>query len=83
MEQSKHNQGITSVKVHHPSGGKSNFSLGMDNVEDDRWGNTGKVGQPKTQQQPVQQQQAYNQNHTSNNIFGGPPVQQQQQQQHF
>ena len=30
MDFSKHNQGTTSVKVHHAPGGKSNFSLGWD-----------------------------------------------------
>lgn len=44
MEQSKHGQGITSVKVHHPSGGASSFSLAHDTGDDDRWGNTGKIG---------------------------------------
>ena len=28
MEQSRHVEGVTSVKVHHPSGGASSFSLG-------------------------------------------------------
>ena len=42
---SKHADGTTSVKVHHQPGGASNFSLGHDNgAEDDRWGNSGKVG---------------------------------------
>jgi hypothetical protein len=44
MEQSRHGQGITSVKVHHPSGGASSFSLGHDGADDDRWGNSGKIG---------------------------------------
>jgi len=53
MEQSKHGQGVTSVKVHHNPGGQSSFSLAHDDGTDDRWGNTGKVGTaaPKQQQQ--------------------------------
>lgn len=46
MEQSRHAQGVTSVKVHHPSGGASSFSLAHDDGSaDDRWGNSGKIGQ--------------------------------------
>jgi hypothetical protein len=45
MEQSRHGQGITSVKVHHPSGGASSFSLAHEGADDDRWGNSGKIGQ--------------------------------------
>ena len=28
MEQNRHAEGVTSVKVHHPSGGASSFSIG-------------------------------------------------------
>jgi hypothetical protein len=53
MEQSKHSEGITSVKVHHQPGGASSFSIAHDDT-DDRWGNSGKVGSnnvaPKTNQ---------------------------------
>lgn len=58
MEQSRHGQGITSVKVHHPSGGKSNFSLGHDDGADDRWGNSGKIGAAVNNNANVQQTQA-------------------------
>jgi len=34
MEQSKHSQGVTSVKVHHKPGGASNFSLGWGEESD-------------------------------------------------
>jgi hypothetical protein len=44
MDVSNHDKGITSVKVHHQPGGQSSFSLGHDGVEDDRFGNNGKVG---------------------------------------
>ena len=46
MDFSKHDQGQTSVKVHHKPGGASNFSLAHDNGTgtDDRWGNSGKIG---------------------------------------
>ena len=37
----KHADGTTSVKIHHQPGGASNFSLGHDGAEDDRWGNKG------------------------------------------
>ena len=59
MEQSRHGQGITSVKVHHPSGGSSSFSLAHDDGADDRWGNSGKVGAVggNQRQAPRQQQQ--------------------------
>ena len=52
MDFSKHSEGQTSVKVHHKPGGASSFSLAHDTGEDDRWGNTGKVGSgaPKQQQ---------------------------------
>jgi len=70
MEQSRHGQGITSVKVHHPSGGASNFSLSHDTGNDDRWGNSGKIGAAPQQQQQQQRQQV--QSHQHNNIFGAP-----------
>ena len=34
--------GTTSVKIHHQPGGKSNFSLGHDGDDDDRWGTKAK-----------------------------------------
>ena len=37
--------GTTSVKVHHQPGGASNFSLGHDGGDDDRWGNKAKAKQ--------------------------------------
>ena len=43
MDFTKHSTGTTSVKVHHQPGGQSSFSLSHDN-DDDRWGNTGKIG---------------------------------------
>lgn len=75
MEQSRHGQGITSVKVHHPSGGASSFSLGHDDAGDDRWGNNGKVGgaaaATRAQAQPVQNTYVRNQHHDNNNVIGG------------
>lgn len=48
MDFSKHNQGTTSVKVHHAPGGKSNFSLA--------WGDAEPTNQqPKTQFQKKEQ----------------------------
>ena len=45
MDFSKHDQGQTSVKVHHKPGGASNFSLAHDDgAADDRWGNSNKIG---------------------------------------
>ena len=41
---SKHADGTTSVKVHHQPGGASNFSLGHDGADDDRFGTSNKVG---------------------------------------
>jgi hypothetical protein len=67
MEQSKHGEGITSVKVHHQPGGASSFSIAHDQGTDDRWGNTGKVGSnisAPAQSRPAQQQ-------AQSNIFGG------------
>ena len=46
MDFTKHGQGTTSVKVHHQPGGQSTFSLSHD-ADDDRWGNTGKIGATK------------------------------------
>jgi len=66
MEQSKHSEGITSVKVHHQPGGASSFSIAHDTGVDDRWGNTGKVGsnpQPRQSAAAAAQQQS--------SIFGG------------
>ena len=48
---SKHADGTTSVKVHHQPGGASNFSLGHDGVEDDRFGNNNKIGGGNQQEQ--------------------------------
>ena len=36
MEQSKHSEGVTSVKVHHQPGGASSFSLGGGYGDDDK-----------------------------------------------
>jgi len=48
MDFSKHNQGTTSVKVHHAPGGKSNFSLA--------WGDSEPTNQkPKTNFQKKEQ----------------------------
>jgi hypothetical protein len=45
MDQSNHDKGITSVKVHHQPGGQSSFSLAHDNgTVDDRFASSGKVG---------------------------------------
>lgn len=53
MEQSRHGEGVTSVKVHHQPGGASSFSLAHDDGStDDRWGNNNKIGHSA----PVQQQ---------------------------
>lgn len=72
MEQSRHGEGVTSVKVHHPSGGASSFSLAHDDGTDDRWGNSNKIGNaPK----PSTNNNIFGgapQQSTSNNIFGGP-----------
>ena len=46
MEISKHSEGVTSVKVHHPSGGASSFSLAGGYGED----------KPKASAVPVVQQ---------------------------
>ena len=48
---SKHADGTTSVKVHHVPGGASSFSLGHDGAEDDRFGNSNKIGGGNAQQQ--------------------------------
>ena len=45
MDVSKHDEGKTSVKVHHQPGGASNFSLGHDDAPDDRFGGGDKPGQ--------------------------------------
>ena len=54
MDFSKHDQGQTSVKVHHKPGGASTFSLSHDdgkgNTDDDRWGNNNKIGAKKNNQ---------------------------------
>ena len=61
MEQSKFGQGIMSTKVSEAgkggAGGQSQWSIGMDNAPDDRFGNNNKVGNaPKpSAQQPSQQ----------------------------
>lgn len=69
MEQSKHGEGITSVKVHHKPGGESSFSLAHDGATDDRWGNSGKVGATGKKNQEVTGKpgQAPQQNQTSSN----------------
>ena len=47
MEQSRHGDGITSVKVHHQPGGASSFSLAHDNGEpDDRFGDRKRTTKP-------------------------------------
>ena len=48
MDFTKHDEGKTSVKVHHQPGGASSFSLGHDDAPDDRWGNSGKIGSGST-----------------------------------
>ena len=50
MDFTKHSEGTTSVKVHHQPGGQSSFSIGHDDTQDDRWGNSGKIGQGSTSQ---------------------------------
>ena len=73
MDFSKHNQGTTSVKVHHAPGGKSNFSLA--------WGDSEPVNQkPKTQFQKKEQTEVTgkpNQTPVVNNVV--PPVKVEQQ----
>jgi hypothetical protein len=56
MEQSRHGQGITSVKVHHQPGGASSFSLAHDDGTgtDDRWGGSNKIGNaPRRNNNPI------------------------------
>ena len=50
MEQSKHSQGVTSVKVHHKPGGASNLVLG-DYVEPKPAQKQGAVGAPKSEEE--------------------------------
>ena len=57
MDQSRHGEGLTSVKVHHQPGGASSFSLSHNDGPDDRFGNNGKIGAAETQQQPRYPQQ--------------------------
>ena len=51
MDFSKHNQGTTSVKVHHAPGGKSNFSLGWEEPPVQK--NAPKVEVQKNSQQEI------------------------------
>ena len=70
MEQSRHGEGVTSVKVHHQPGGASSFSLAHDDGtgQDDRWGN--RANTTNTASTMAQQQQ-------QSSIFAQAPVQQQ------
>ena len=60
MEQSKHSEGVTSVKVHHQPGGASSFSLGGGYGEDKPKAAVPQVQQPtapveeKKSEEPVQ-----------------------------
>ena len=58
MDFSKHNQGTTSVKVHHAPGGKSNFSLGWDEPPAQKNASKVEVQKSSQQEMPLKPNQA-------------------------
>lgn len=72
MDFSKHNQGTTSVKVHHAPGGKSNFSLA--------WGDSEPTNQkPKTNFQKKEQAEITGKPNQAPVVNNVPPAKVEQQ----